>query len=81
LDFLLGTDLLTTLGFDLIQTNGEKEGSQPPEKLKRQSLGIQLIPRTETEQVTRGNDQQLEVNNYHVTVRLLQAVKIPAHHS
>ena len=78
MEFLVGTILLATLGFDLVQTKQDGRAISLLECHEIPSLHPIVTPsRTETE----NNDQQLEINNYNVTVRLLLAVKIPARHS
>ena len=92
IELLLGTDLLTKLGFDLVKTSQEGkltsllsnfEYTQSEKKSERKDLLTPSPVRLPPESKTSGDREGklLEVDNHYVTVKLLQAVKIPARHS
>ena len=91
IELLLGTDLLTKLGFDLVKTSQKGEVTSLLSNLEysstTQSEGKDLQTPSPigvlSESINNGDDngKLLEVDNNYVTVKLLQAVKIPARHS
>ena len=91
IELLLGTDLLTKLGFDLVKTSQKGEVTSLLSNFEysstTQSEGKDLQTPSPigvlSESINNGDDngKLLEVDNNYVTVKLLQAVKIPARHS
>ena len=86
IELLLGTDLLTKLGFDLVKRENllsNFEYTQFEKKSERKDLSTPSSVRLPPESKTSGHREGklLEVDNHYETVKLLQAVKIPARHS
>ena len=88
IELLLGTDLLTKSGFDLVKTSQKGEVTSLLSNCKysstTQSEGKDLqtpSPIGVLSESINDNGKLLEVDNNYVTVKLLQAVKIPARHS
>ena len=80
---------MAKLGFDLVKTNQRGEAVcllgnpnyVPTLQSGRTDSSTAPAVGVTDETKPKGKSQQLEVNNHYVTVRLLQAVRIPAHHS
>ena len=91
IELLLGTDLLTKLGFDLVKTSQEGEVTSllsnfeysSTTQSERKELSTPSSMGLPPESKTNGDrdGKLLEVDNHYVTVKLLQAVKIPARNS